>query len=159
MLVRADDEIYEVDSSYLGPPGHYLGRVRYKTLLLFPALYLPVLALMYSMGIPMTLLTIGGSFLICLKINQLLGKRFTRLTPFGSVLIQFFVELTAPRQQADKPEVSQLLTSRRVQKTVNGIDHEVLARPERRQKSTRRNYTTLPTWTVSNGGHDDDEQA
>ena len=43
MQVRTDDEIYDVDSSYLGPPGHYLGRVRYKTLLIFPAIYLPTL--------------------------------------------------------------------------------------------------------------------
>lgn len=156
MLVRGDDEIYEVDSSYLGPPGRYLGRMRYKTLLIFPALYFPVLAVMYSMGVPMTLLTVGGSFLICLKINQLLGKRFTRLTPVGAVFAQFLAELTAPRPEAEKPQMSPLLTPKRVQKTVSGIDQEVLKRAEQR-KTTRRNYTAIPTWAVSNGGHDEDE--
>lgn len=159
MQVRTDDEIYEVDSSYLGPPGYYIGRIRYKTILLFPSIFLPVLVVLYSAGVPMSLLVIGGSLIICLKINQLLGKRFTRMTPFSAVLTGFFVELTAPRNQTDKTEVSQLLTEKRVQKTVNGIDHEVLPRPRRRRNATRRNYTTLPTWTATKGGHDEDEQA
>lgn len=157
MQVRTDDEIYEVDSSYLGPPGHYLGRLRYKTLLLLPAIYLPTLVLIASVGLPMNLLTIAGSFLICLRINQLLGKHFTRLTPFSSVLSHFITEMSAPRPDRDKPEASQPLTTRQAHKTVAGIDETVLPRPHRPRKTTRRNYTATPTWT-SKGGHDKDEQ-
>ncbi|MCL2453988.1 MAG: hypothetical protein FWD18_01605 [Micrococcales bacterium] len=45
MRLPDDDEIYNVDQTYLGPPGYLIGRFRYRSLFLGPLLFLVGLAL------------------------------------------------------------------------------------------------------------------
>lgn len=35
MRLPDDDELYEVDQTYLGPPRRYIGEMRYRTIFLF----------------------------------------------------------------------------------------------------------------------------
>lgn len=59
MRLPDDDELYDIDQTYLGPPGRYIGVMRHKTI--FAALVLlPILFVAArKVGIPMTLMSCG----------------------------------------------------------------------------------------------------
>lgn len=154
MLVRSDDEIYEVDGSYLGPPGRYIGRFKYKIMLLFPTLFLPTMALLHWLGVEMGVLSIGLPFLICLRLTQFLSKYFSRQTPFLAVVSQFLSEIVAPRAGAEKTRVSMPTRVKHAGRWVAGIDKTVLPRPERSRALRRRQLTR--TTHSEGGGHDDE---
>jgi hypothetical protein len=54
-----DDEIYDVDATYLGPPGRYIGRFRYRAILVGPFVFFLGLAFLTRTGIGYSLLSVG----------------------------------------------------------------------------------------------------
>lgn len=64
MRLPDDDEIYDVDATYLGPPGRYIGRFRHKTLIIWPVLFLIGLAMLQRLGGRVSLLTVGLTVIV-----------------------------------------------------------------------------------------------
>jgi hypothetical protein len=54
-----DDESYDVDQTYLGPPGRYIGRFRYRAILIGPVVFLLGLVTINQSGIGYSLLSVG----------------------------------------------------------------------------------------------------
>lgn len=98
MLLPDDDEIYEVDQSYLGPPGRFLGVYRYKAigigLILIPMVFVTFRALGIHFGWFGTLLTL----IACVASVMWLADRITYERPVVSLLGDVWSELVAPRE-------------------------------------------------------------
>lgn len=98
MRLPDDDEIYDVDATYLGPPGHFIGRFRYRALTLGPLLLVLGLVMLAQSGIGYSLLSVG---LVVIGGAWLTGKVIDRTSterPFGVGLGTVIHEVDARRE-------------------------------------------------------------
>lgn len=100
MRLPDDDEVYEVDGTYLGPPGRTIGRLRYKAVGVFLALG-PLLAVILTrIGFHWNFLT-GGLFVIVMaRIARSAADHITYETPIAGRFITIGNELRAAREQS-----------------------------------------------------------
>ncbi|MCK9795225.1 hypothetical protein M1843_15855 [Isoptericola sp. 4D.3] len=122
MRLPDDDEIYDVDQTYLGPPGYYIGRLRYRMIAVTPVMVLLGLAFLIKTGIGFTLLSVVLTVLIALRLSQWIVDKTTHERPIGVLMTTFWHELTATRlpvrgQQARCPAAFRRRT------TAIGADH------------------------------------
>jgi hypothetical protein len=92
-----DDEIYDVDQTYLGPPGRYIGRFRYRAILIGPVIFLVGLVTINQSGIGYSLLSVG---LLTIGTAWLTGwfvDHTSQERPVGVLIQTFAHELTARR--------------------------------------------------------------
>lgn len=101
MRLPDDDELYEVDQTYLGPPRRYIGEMRYKTIFVFLVIALPSLALLRRIGMPITLLSVGLWLLGIIWISQKAADYISSEVSVAAWIQTFVHELTAPRPAAD----------------------------------------------------------
>lgn len=130
MRLPDDDEIYDVDQTYLGPPGYYIGRLRYRMIAVTPVMVLLGLAFLIKTGIGFTLLSVALTVLIALRLSQWIVDKTTHERPIGVLMTTFWHELTATRlpgrgQQARRPAAF------RHRATSIGADHSL---PMRRRR-------------------------
>lgn len=97
MRLPDDDEIYDVDQTYLGPPGYYIGRLRYRMLAVTPVVVLLGLAFLVKTGIGFTLLSVALTVLVALRLSQWIVDKTTHERPIGVLATTFWHELTAIR--------------------------------------------------------------
>lgn len=71
MRLPDDDEIYDVDQTYLGPEGKYIGRFRYRALVLGPFLLVMGLVFLLESPIGLGLMSVG---LVAIVTLWLTGK-------------------------------------------------------------------------------------
>ncbi|MGW8567822.1 hypothetical protein [Isoptericola sp. NPDC055881] len=90
-----DDEIYDVDQTYLGPPGYYIGRLRYRMIAVTPVVVQLGLAFLIKTGIGFTRLSVALTLLVALRLSQWIVDRTTRERPIGVLVATFWHELTA----------------------------------------------------------------
>jgi uncharacterized MnhB-related membrane protein len=97
MRLPDDDELYEVDQTYLGPPRRYIGEMRYRTIFLFLVIAPVTLVLLRKLGMPVTLLSMGlwliGASYLSMKASDYISAESSA----GAWLMTFWHELTAPR--------------------------------------------------------------
>lgn len=98
MRLPDDDEIYDVDQTYLGPPGYYIGRLRYRMIAVTPVVVLLGLAFLVKTGIGFSLLSIALTVLVSLRLSQWIVDKTTHERPIGVLVTTFWHELTAIRQ-------------------------------------------------------------
>lgn len=127
MRLHDDDEVYEVDGSYLGPPGRFIGVMRYKVIFLWLVLGPMVLWVVRMLQLELTLLT-GG--LLVIGLAGVIGALADRITPersMSDLVGTFWAEVRAARvpMSVDK---------------ARGADLGVVARPPARL--TRRRGRT-----------------
>lgn len=96
MRLPDDDELYEVDQTYLGPPGRTVGPVRYKTLGAWIVIGPLLLLVMYKL-VPMGFLTVGLTLIAVTKLAQKFADWSTTERPVTSVFSTAWNELTARR--------------------------------------------------------------
>src|SRR5919112_3068692 len=97
MRLPDDDEIYDVDQTYLGPPGYYIGRLRYRMIAVTPVVVLVGLAFLVRTGIGFTLLSVALTVLVSLRLSQWIVDKTNHERPFGVLMTTFWHELTAAR--------------------------------------------------------------
>src|SRR5918997_2549927 len=97
MRLPDDDEIYDVDQTYLGPPGYYIGRLRYRMIAVTPVLVLMGLAFLVRSGIGFTLLSVALTVLVALRLSQWVVDKTTHERPIGVLITTFWHELSAAR--------------------------------------------------------------
>lgn len=105
MKLPDDDELYDVDQTYLGPPGRYIGAMRYKAIFAW-LLVAPLLLVVFQrLRVPISLLTIGLTFLLSIYLAQIIADRATSERSVLHGLTSFWKDLSAPRPQA-RPDVA-----------------------------------------------------
>ncbi len=97
MRLPDDDELYEVDQTYLGPPRRYIGEMRYRTIFLFLVIAPLTLVLLRKLGMPVTLLSMGlwliGASYLSMKASDYISSESSA----GAWLMTFWHELSTPR--------------------------------------------------------------
>ncbi|MCL1872450.1 MAG: hypothetical protein FWF90_18835 [Promicromonosporaceae bacterium] len=97
MRLPDDDEIYDVDQTYLGPPGYYIGRLRYRMIAVAPVMILFGLAVLEKTGIGFSLLSVALTVLVALRLSQWIVDKTNHERPMSVLLTTFWHELTAVR--------------------------------------------------------------
>ena len=116
MRLPDDDEIYDVDQTYLGPPGYYIGRLRYRMIAVTPVVVLTGLAFLVKSGIGFTLLSVALTVLVSLRLSQWIVDKTTHERPINVLVATFWHELTATRMplkglRARRPSAFRLRTT------------------------------------------------
>ncbi|MBO0843157.1 MAG: hypothetical protein J2O46_08225, partial [Nocardioides sp.] len=102
MRLPDDDELYEVDQTYLGPPRRYIGEMRYRTIFLFLVIAPLTLVLLRKLGMPITLLSVGLWLLGASYLSMKFADYISAESSAGAWLMTFIHELTAPRVETDE---------------------------------------------------------
>lgn len=100
MLVRTDDEVYRVDSVWLGPPrATFPWRARYVSYGVGLLVMIAVMFVQRRVGIGLDFFSIAWSLIITVLITRFLGKRIDYERPLGQVAELFRHEVTGPRRR------------------------------------------------------------
>lgn len=98
MLVRTDDEVYRVDSVWLGPPrATFPWRARYVSYGLGLVVMILVMFVQRRIGIGLDFFSIAWALVLTTVITRFLGKRIDYERPLGQVLELFRHEVRGPR--------------------------------------------------------------
>ena len=98
MLVRTDDEVYRVDSVWLGPPrATFPWRARYVSYGVGLVVMILVMFVQRRVGIGLDFFSIAWSLILTVVITRLLGKRIDYERPLGQVVELFRHEVRGPR--------------------------------------------------------------
>jgi hypothetical protein len=97
MRLPDDDEIYDVDQTYLGPPGRYIGRFRYRAILIGPVVFLLGLVTINQSGIGYSLLSVGLLAIGTAWLTGWLVDHTSQERPVGVLIQTMAHELTARR--------------------------------------------------------------
>lgn len=100
MLVRTDDEIYRVDSVWLGPPrATFPWRVRYVGYGVGLLVMIGVMFVQRRIGIGLDFFSVAWALVITIAVTRFAGKRIDYERPLGQVLELFRHEITGPRER------------------------------------------------------------
>jgi hypothetical protein len=98
LLVRTDDEIYRVDSVWLGPPrATFPWRARYVSYGVGLIVMIGVMFLQRRVGIGLDFFSVAWALVITIVITRFIGKRINYERPLGQVVELFRHEITGPR--------------------------------------------------------------
>lgn len=97
MRLPDDDEIYDVDQTYLGPPGKYIGRLRYRALAIGPFIGLFGLVFLLRSGIGFSVLSVGLTVLVTIRLTQWVVDQTSQERPIPVLFQVIWHELTARR--------------------------------------------------------------
>ncbi len=100
MLVRTDDEVYRVDSVWLGPPrATFPWRARYVSYGLGLLVMVLVMFVQRRLGIGLEFFSVAWALVITVLTVRFLGKRIDHERPLGQVLTLFRHEVVGPRER------------------------------------------------------------
>jgi hypothetical protein len=100
VLVRTDDEVYRVDSVWLGPPrATFPWRARYVSYGLGLLVMIVVMFLQRRMGIGLDFFSVAWALIITVLVTRFLGQRIDYERPLGQVVALFRHELRGPRRR------------------------------------------------------------
>lgn len=98
MLVRTDDEVYRVDSVWLGPPrATFPWRARYVAYGVGLLLMVVIMFVQRRVGIGLDFFSVAWALVLTVVFTRLLGQRIDYERPLGQVLGLFGHEITGPR--------------------------------------------------------------
>ena len=98
MLVRTDDEVYRVDSVWLGPPrATFPWRARYVSYGLGLVVMIVVMFVQRRVGIGLDFFSIAWALVITVVVTRFLGKKINYERPLGQVVELFRHEVRGPR--------------------------------------------------------------
>jgi hypothetical protein len=97
--IRTDDEVYRVDSVWLGPPkATFPWRTRYVSWGVGMVMFLVVLGIERQVGIGFGFFSTAWGLLITVILTRLIGSRITHERPLTAVAAMWTRELTTPRE-------------------------------------------------------------
>ena len=100
MLVRTDDEIYRVDSVWLGPPrATFPWRARYVSYGLGLLVMIGVMFVQRRVGIGLDFFSVAWALVLTVMITRFISQRIDYERPLGQVLLLFRREITGPRRR------------------------------------------------------------
>jgi len=100
VLVRTDDEVYRVDSVWLGPPrATFPWRARYVAYGMGLLVMILVMFIQRRVGIGIGFFSVAWASVITVVITRFVGGRIDYERPLGQVLDLFRQEITGPRRR------------------------------------------------------------
>jgi hypothetical protein len=100
VYVRTDDEVYRVDSVWLGPPrATFPWRARYVSYGLGLLVMIAVMFVQRRIGIGLDFFSVAWALLLTVAITRLIGKRIDGERPLGQVVALFRAEVSGPRRR------------------------------------------------------------
>ncbi len=103
MLVRTDDEVYRVDSVWLGPPrATFPWRARYSSYAVGVLVMLAVMFVQRRLGIQLGFFSIAWALLITVVVTRFVGRRINDERPLTEWVALFLHELSGPRRREQR---------------------------------------------------------
>ncbi|MGH3566726.1 MAG: hypothetical protein ACRDRH_11980 [Pseudonocardia sp.] len=100
MLVRTDDEVYRVDSVWLGPPrATFPWRARYVAYGVGLLVIILIMFVQRRVGIGIGFFSVAWALVITVVITRFVGRRIDYERPLGQVVDLFRQEITGPRRR------------------------------------------------------------
>jgi hypothetical protein len=100
VLVRTDDEVYRVDSVWLGPPrATFPWRARYVSYGLGLLVMIIVMFVQRRVGIGLDFFSVAWALVLTVLVTRLLGRRIDDERPLGQVVELFRHEVRGPRER------------------------------------------------------------
>jgi hypothetical protein len=100
VLVRTDDEVYRVDSVWLGPPrATFPWRARYVSYGLGLMVMVLVMFVQRRIGIGLDFFSVAWALILTIAITRFLGQRINDERPLGQVIALFCHEVSGPRER------------------------------------------------------------
>jgi hypothetical protein len=97
--IRTDDEVYRVDSVWLGPPkATFPWRTRYVSWGVGMVVFLVVLGIERQLGIGFGFFSTAWGLLVTIVLTRLIGSRISHERPLTAVIAMWTRELTTPRE-------------------------------------------------------------
>ena len=98
MLVRTDDEVYRIDSVWLGPPrATFPWRARYVAYGLGLVVMILIMFVQRRIGIGLDFFSVAWALVLTVFVTRLLGTRINYERPLGQVVELFRHEVRGPR--------------------------------------------------------------
>jgi hypothetical protein len=98
VLVRTDDEVYRVDSVWLGPPrATFPWRARYVSYGVGLLVMIAIMFVQRRLGIGLDFFSVAWALVLTVVTTRFLGSRIDYERPLGQVLALFRHEVTGPR--------------------------------------------------------------
>jgi hypothetical protein len=100
VLVRTDDEIYRVDSVWLGPPrATFPWRARYVSYGLGLLVMIFIMFVQRRIGIGLDFFSVAWALVLTVAVTRFIGQRIDYERPLGQVVGLFRHEVTGPRRR------------------------------------------------------------
>jgi hypothetical protein len=100
LLVRTDDEIYRVDSVWLGPPrATFPWRARYVSYGLGLLVMILIMFVQRRVGIGLDFFSVAWALVLTVVVTRFIGQRINYERPLGQVVGLFKHEITGPRRR------------------------------------------------------------
>jgi len=100
VLVRTDDEVYRVDSVWLGPPrATFPWRARYVSYGLGLLVMILVMFVQRRIGIGLDFFSVAWALVLTIVCTRFLGQRIDYERPLGQVVSLFWHEVSGPRER------------------------------------------------------------
>ena len=97
MRLPDDDELYEVDQTYLGPPGRYIAPMRHKAIFAWLGIAPLAFVIARRVGMGFSLLSVGLLLIATVWAAMVLADHATPERPIGAIAASFWNDLRAPR--------------------------------------------------------------
>jgi hypothetical protein len=97
MHLPDDDELYEVDQTYLGPPRRYIAPMRHKAIFAWLVIGPLTFVVAHKLGLPFTVLSVGLLLFGTMWVAMTLADKATHEKPITSLFAAFWHDLAAPR--------------------------------------------------------------
>jgi hypothetical protein len=100
VLLRTDDEIYRVDSVWLGPPrATFPWRARYVSYGLGLLAMIVIMFVQRRVGIGLDFFSVAWALVLTVVVTRFIGQRIDYERPLGQVVGLFRHEITGPRRR------------------------------------------------------------
>jgi hypothetical protein len=100
VLVRTDDEVYRVDSVWLGPPrATFPWRARYVSYGLGLMVMIFIMFVQRRVGIGLDFFSVAWALVLTVVVTRFLGQRIDFERPLGQVVELFKHEVRGPRRR------------------------------------------------------------
>ncbi|WP_300015016.1 hypothetical protein [Pseudonocardia sp.] len=100
VLVRTDDEVYRVDSVWLGPPrATFPWRARYVSYGVGLLVMILVMFVQRRVGIGLDFFSVAWALVLTVVVTRFLGQRIDYERPLGQVVTLFGHEVRGPRRR------------------------------------------------------------
>ncbi|MBC9822869.1 hypothetical protein [Terrabacter sp. MAHUQ-38] len=97
MRLPDDDELYEVDQTYLGPPGRYIAPMRHKAIFAWLGIAPLAFVIARRVGMEFSLLSVGLLLIATVWVAMVLADHATPERPISAIAASFWNDLRAPR--------------------------------------------------------------
>jgi len=146
VLVRTDDEVYRVDSVWLGPPrATFPWRARYVSYGVGLLVMIAVMFVQRRIGLGLDFFSVAWALVITVVVTRFLGKKIDYERPLGQVAELFRHEVVGPRRRRSGAGGPVRFAHVRTRRTLPAQRRETPVRSESLRTEVARSETATGT--------------